>query len=87
VRSRRCKHQWEFVGAKYNPRPDEMRNIKGANEALLREVLYGVTILTQRCTECNWVETSRVAGKPDLSTFGLEWGVQTARQVVSGERA
>jgi hypothetical protein len=73
----KCRHQWEFVGAKYNPRPEEMRSVKGSNPDLVREGVFGVTILTQRCTECGWIETSRVAGKPDLAKFGLEWGVRS----------
>jgi hypothetical protein len=74
---RRCRHQWEFVGAKYNQRDEGMRSVKGASEDMLREIMYGFTILTQRCTECGWIEVSRIAGKPDLSKFGLEWSVKS----------
>lgn len=74
----RCRHQWEFAGAKYDPPPDGLRSLRNSSEGLMREALYGVTILTQRCTECGWIETSRIAGKPDLSKFGLEWGVSPA---------
>jgi hypothetical protein len=75
----KCRHQWKLAGAKYNPRPEGLRNAKGNDPALVREAIYGITVLTQQCEHCGWIATSRAVGQVDVSSVtsverqGVEW--------------
>lgn len=50
------------------------------NPEIMRETLYGFTLLTQQCTECGWIATSRTAGKPDLKKLGFNWPTEMAQR-------
>ena len=60
---RKTKHQhyWKTTGTVYvNPAHGKVENI---SEEMLRELTFGVTILTQQCEDCGWVDSSRHVGK------------------------
>lgn len=71
------RHQWETVGHKFQPPITRRFELERISEETMSELLYGFTLLTQRCTECGWVEGSRVAGELDLTGVG---GISTGDQ-------
>lgn len=73
----RHQHHWEVIGSKYHQRDPSLRSVKNADADMFAEATHGFTLLTQRCTECGWVEGSRVAGELDLSRVG---GISTGDQ-------
>lgn len=67
------QHQWKATGARYQPRVTGLTSVKTSTSQQFEEIMYGSTLLTQQCTECGWVEVSRLSGKPDLKGVGIEW--------------
>jgi hypothetical protein len=59
----RHQHQWEPVATDYQAPPEFLTSVQGASADVLREAMFGVTIVTQRCTGCGWTDFSRTAGK------------------------
>lgn len=81
VFGRKHQHQWKVIGVRFHPRPEDLSRARWDPDPdleLIREVLYGFTLLTQQCTECGWVATSRTAGQPDLKTLDINSGVNVA---------
>lgn len=56
------RHHWEVVGERFSAPPAEIENFRGTSEAALR-VVYGFTVLTQRCTKCGRVDATQVTGR------------------------
>lgn len=80
MRLRKHQHQWELIGARYNPPSSRVLSVENVTPEAMAEVLHGFTLLTQRCTGCEWIEVTRTPGKPDFSQLGLSW---TTKEAVS----
>lgn len=72
-RAPKHEHQWKVTGAMFHPPNADLRSIRVESAQLLREALYGMTVVTQECESCGWVSTYRAAGKVDLSAQGKTW--------------
>lgn len=60
-----CNHKWETIGRNYNP-PPKLTNFRMRGFMLDDEInkkLYGITVVTQRCTKCGKESHREVCGK------------------------
>jgi hypothetical protein len=60
---RQCRHRWELVSTQYQPPPSDLRKFHNATTDLALRLVYGQTVIRQRCTECGWTEYQTVKGK------------------------
>jgi hypothetical protein len=61
---RRCRHQWETVGQRFTPPPSLLRFKQGSgSDQLTLIVMYGLTVVTQRCEHCGLEKAYTVPGQ------------------------
>lgn len=65
---KRHQHVWKDESASHLPsdRPDSVRNVP---PNLLRELVFGLTVVTQRCTECNELAYRKILGNVKVKGF------------------
>ncbi|HEY2086269.1 MAG TPA: hypothetical protein VGH54_09620 [Mycobacterium sp.] len=73
AREPKHQHAWKVAGGRYEPPVGRSFEVERISDQMLREMIYGVTTITQECTGCGWVATSREIGRVDLSKYGLRW--------------
>lgn len=64
-----CEHQWETTGAHFNPPSHDLMSASNVSEALIRELKFGITTITQQCQQCRKLSITTAAGKADVPGF------------------
>lgn len=72
-RTPKHEHTWKVTGALFHPPVTALTSIRVQSTALLRQALYGMTVVTQQCETCGWVSSTYHSGKVDLSAQGKTW--------------
>jgi hypothetical protein len=70
-RKRKHLHTWKAIGARY--RGPTRFDASWASERMIRELVDGVTTVTQLCETCGRVDSTRHIGKLSLEHLGLKW--------------
>ena len=66
-------HDWKVIGATYQGPPHSASTWGFTDQATINHLLHGTTVLTQECQVCHRIDTTRRAGRVDLSAHGWEW--------------
>lgn len=58
------RHNWGLSGERFTPHPETMTRFEGdVTEETYLMVVYGLTLITQRCYGCGLVRVEKVPGR------------------------
>ena len=57
------KHQWVTIARTYKAPRGRLTHVRNVDEELLLQMQYGVTTVTQRCSDCGLERSYVVAGE------------------------
>lgn len=72
-RAPKHEHAWKVTGGFFHPASADLRSLRSDSPVLMRQALYGMTVITQECQTCGWVSSTTHSGKVDLAAQGKTW--------------